>query len=189
MNIFKKIVQTEPEMSIIELPAPAGNVIITLYHEVDREIMRDLSPHIKLVEQRLQDRFIWKHYCYQEYKHDDKQEEFIADMEQALLFLPCTSAPFCQRFLTACQRDEHMREILGRIYMQPIPLRATIGVHQQMLPMPLAAYERGNSRDQACMHVAGSIEKKLLSYLEPERFTMPILLEERVSRYMINNHR
>jgi hypothetical protein len=104
-------------------------------------------------------------------RNERHYETFVADLQKAFLFVPCTSATFLTRFLITRQKDAHLASLSGQTATQPIPLRAAHGVSQSILDKPLAAYLRGAERDQACVEVVAALERKLLSYLRIHRST------------------
>jgi hypothetical protein len=147
-------------------PAETGNTILFLYDEEESTLWYDLAPHINTLVVRLPDVFTWKYYRYPVQRQGESHyQAFISDLQQAFLFVPCTSASFLSRFLLTRHKDARLASCLSQTYTQPIPLRAAHGVTQSILDKPLAAYPRGAERDQACVEVVAALEEKVLRYL------------------------
>lgn len=146
--------------------APTSNAIVFLYDQVDRDLWYDLALHINTLVLRLPDVFTWKYYCYlaSMTSGENKYEAFLSDLQQAFLFVPCTSATFLTRFLLTRQKDARLTSLLAQTYTRPVPLRAVHGVAQSLIAKPLAAYPSGHERDQACAQVIAVLEQKLPSY-------------------------
>jgi hypothetical protein len=164
-HFFTKNTQSDNGQTLM-IPEPTGNTIIFFHHEADRDLWNDLAPHIHTLVLRLPNLFKWKYYYYRSrtISSESKHEEFVSDLEHALLFLPCTSVSFLNTFWQDTSSDARMPPLLAQTYVQPIPLRAAHGVWQSLLPKPLAAYPSGHARDEACVQVVATLEQKLLSY-------------------------
>jgi hypothetical protein len=157
----------EPEKTTaLQVPEPSGNTIVFLYDDADRDLWYDLAPHINTLVLRSPNVFSWKYYCYPTpmTRGESQHEAFVHDLEQAFLFLPCTSATFLTHFWTSCKIDTRMTPLLAQRYVQPIPLRAAHGVSQSILAQPLSAYPAGHAREAACVQVVAALEQKLLGY-------------------------
>jgi hypothetical protein len=168
-QMFKKgktQASNEQENTAQVVPAETGNTILFLYDEGDQDLWLDLAPHINTLVVRLPDVLVWKYYRYPVQRRNERHSEtFVADLQKAFLFVPCTSATFLTRFLITRQKDAHLASLSGQTATQPIPLRAAHGVTQSILDKPLAAYLRGAERDAACVRIVAALEEKLLSYL------------------------
>ena len=180
----KQIEQKTTEIQLSTLPT--GTTIVLLYHQEDRDLMADLSPHLNVLALRLKGLFEWKYYSYRvsASQEENQHEEFVRQLgEEAFLFLPCTSGQFCQRFLEACQKDPRIPVALTQLYVQPLPLRIAQGVSPSILPQPLAAYASGHPREEACVQIVEELERKLLAYHRsnfPQQETpkVPLILPE-----------
>jgi hypothetical protein len=168
-QIFKKgktQASNEQENTAQVVPAETANTILFLYDEVDQDLWLDLAPHINTLVVRLPDVLVWKYYMYPVQRRNERHyETFVADLQKAFLFVPCTSATFLTRFLLTRHKDARLASCFRHTCTQPIPLRATHGVSQSILEQPLAAYPAGNARDQACVEVVAALEEKLRMYL------------------------
>jgi hypothetical protein len=168
-QIFKKgktQASNEQENTAQVVPAETGNTILFLYDEGDQDLWLDLAPHISTLILRLPDVLVWKYYRYPVQKRSESHSEtFVADLQKAFLFVPCTSATFLTRFLLTRHKDARLASLLNQTYTQPLPLRAAHGVTQSILDKPLAAYPRGAERDAACVEVVAALEEKLRMYL------------------------
>jgi hypothetical protein len=165
-QIWKRSPKQNHENTAQVRPADTGNTILFLYDEADQNLWYDLAPHLSTLILRLPSALVWKYYRYPVQRGGENHHEaFVSDLQQAFLFVPCTSAAFLVRFLLARQKDARLASLLAQTYTQPIPLRAAHGVTQSILDKPLAAYPRGAERDQACVRLVAALEQKLLSHL------------------------
>jgi hypothetical protein len=195
LKFFSSHEETEPETAIEqETPVepvidPSKKTIVFLSHDDDHELWFQLARHLKLLEYRLP-YLQWKYYMYPlptTKEEENVHEEFMSNLQGALLFVPCTSALFLTRFWVACQKDHRLNNYLSRTQIQPIPLRAAHGVHQSILPKAFAAYAPGPERDEAAAAIVATLEEKLLWFLalagqgQPEAPDL-LLLEETTSK-------
>jgi hypothetical protein len=168
-QMFKKgktQASNEQENTAPVVPADRGNTILFLYDEGDQDLWLDLAPHINTLILRLPDVLVWKYYMYPVQRRNERHyETFVADLQKAFLFVPCTSAPFLMRFCLTRHKDARLASLLSQTYTQPLPLRAAHGVTQSILDKPLAAYLRGAERDAACVRIVAALEEKLRMYL------------------------
>jgi hypothetical protein len=163
LPVFKQNHEQENTTQVV--PIEAGNTILFLYDEVDCDLWYDLAPHINTLILRLPESLVWKYYLYPVQRRSENQyATFMSDLQQTFLFIPCTSATFLVRWLSAKKSDARLASLLAQTYTQPIPLRAAHGVSQSILAQPLAAYPAGAERDNACVAVVAALEEKLLSY-------------------------
>ncbi len=187
-QLFSSKQENEQEQKAdLVIPEPTGKTILFLYDGADRDLWYDLAPHINTLVLRLPDVFTWKYYHYPVVPTQQGQHEaFVSDLEQAFLFLPCTSATFLTRFLLTTQKDARLASLLATTYVQAIPLRAAHGVTQSLLEKSLAAYPSGAARDCACVQVVAMLEQKLLSSLRRQGKTQtPIALLQETTRGLV----
>jgi hypothetical protein len=162
----RKETSNNHENTTLVVPAETANTILFLYDEGDQDLWLDLAPHINTLVLRLPDGFTWKYYMYPVQRQGESHyQAFIGDLQQAFLFVPCTSATFLTRFLITRQKDARLASLSGQTATQPLPLRAAHGVTQSILDKPLAAYPRGAERDAACVRIVAALEEKLRMYL------------------------
>ncbi len=173
-------------MGTVLLETTGGNTVLFLHDEADSHLWYELAPHIDLVTLHFPNLFTWKYYCYRHATKsgEGKYEAFLSDLEQACLFLPCTSVTFLTSFWRDLQKDARLLPLLASVSVQPIPFKAAHGVSQSLLLKPLAAYPQGCERDQACVEVIAALEQKLLLHTrrQASMYTPAVLLSETVSR-------
>lgn len=156
------------------VPAHSPQRIVCLAHEQDQFLLAGLLPHLDLVTRCQHTLRVHLHTYY--YPSGPISQEhniygqMLTQLEQAVLFLPGTSAVFLTAFWKTAQDDERFRAALARpeLIIAPIPLRAyPLARPSALLPLPLAAYPEGHAREQACAQIAEGIARILAN---PRRF-------------------